>query len=134
MTHILEALKENVRLFEQKKDSFSDVVPDLEKIYQKTSNKTVKQIGVKNKNRLQPSKKVNNNNQKSLKKPSVVEKNVAQKNTTNKLNARITNRNSSTTNKTGITVSKRNINGSHRSTSDSKTNNSNRPTLINRSR
>lgn len=39
MTHILEALKENLKLFEMKQDSYSDVVPELERMFEKESSK-----------------------------------------------------------------------------------------------
>lgn len=39
MTDILDSLKNNLKLFELKQDSYSDVVPELEKMCQKNSSK-----------------------------------------------------------------------------------------------
>lgn len=73
MTHILEALKDNLKLFELKQDSFSDVVPEIEKMYQKRASK-MDTLSSEKKNEGGPRKQKINQN--ASKRPATVRNNT----------------------------------------------------------
>lgn len=89
MTHILDALKDNLILFEQKQDSFSDVVPELEKTYHKHSSKIDTRLSTLSKKQENVNSANPRRNEKSLKKTATSNNNVKTSNArlnTNKTN------------------------------------------------